>query len=814
MRKLSESKEVILLTNDRANLQKAINEELNAKTVHQYVREMTNHPELLDLLNYTDELPTDEAVQPGKMSKRRPAIFEEYKSTNEIHAGVVTGKYHQGRLQVNRNNLNEARVETGSLSILIKGFHSINRAINGDVVAVELLPQEEWSTPSTRISNEAGDKKTAESTEEVEIGEKQPTGKVVGIIKKNRRSYCGSIAEDSEISNGANAVLFVPVDKTIPRIRFVTRQAQQLLTKRIMVDIDNWSVNSNYPDGHYVKTLGDIYDNDVESRVILIEHDIPHYSFSDTVLQCLPQNDWKVGDNIQGRRDLRGEYVMSVDPPGCTDIDDALHCKTLENGNLEIGVHIADVTHFVLEGSPLDEEAALRGTTVYLVDRRIEMLPKLLTNNLCSLISDVDRYAYSVLWEVTKEGEIVDVDFCKSVIRSRHSLTYEMAQNIIDDKNRNDQAAKSLRELGRIAKILRRKRMEAGALSLASPAVKFDIDRETLNPTDVEMYQLRETNALVEEYMLLANISVAKRILSEFPTLSCLRRHPHPNPTKFDQLLKTLHTLNVDLDISSSRALNDSLDKLSRTQDSYFDTLVRILVTRCMEQAVYFISGDLSPGEYMHYGLATPLYTHFTSPIRRYADIIVHRLLSCAIGLAPLSKRLTDRDLARNIVEGLNKRNRAAQYAERASVELYTNVFFANRFVENETAYVTRVRSNGLMVFVPRYGFEHLIKINEDACSYDDAKEALTVAGKTIKTFQQVKIKIFVHRSKNYRRQLVLHITEPNIMSALETKDLSANMLDQDIQEKENHTDDGDDVTLFEKSNVSEPKKKKRRTKK
>jgi exosome complex exonuclease DIS3/RRP44 len=509
---------------------------------------------------------------------------------------------------------------------------------------------------------------------------------------------------------------------------------------------------------------------------------------------------------------MRGEYVMSVDPPGCTDIDDALHCKQLENGNIEIGVHIADVTHFVIEGSPLDEEAAKRGTTVYLVDRRIEMLPSLLTSNLCSLISDVDRYAFSCVWEIKQDGEIVDVQFFKSIIRSRHSLTYEMAQNIIDDKNRDDQAAQSLRELGRIAKILRKKRMEAGALNLASPSVKFGIDRETLNPTDVEMYQLRETNALVEEYMLLANISVAKRVTAEFPTLSCLRRHPRPNPNKFDQLLKTLETVQVALDISTSRALNNSLDRLN-SNDGYFDTLVRILVTRCMEQAVYFISGDLPQDDYLHYGLATPIYTHFTSPIRRYADVIVHRLLACALGLAPLTKRLTDRELSRTIVDGLNKRNRMAQYAERASVELYTNVYFANRLVEGETAYVTRVRSNGLMVFVPRYGFEHLIRIKEDICSYDDTKEVLTIGNTKISTFQRVAVKIFVFRSKNYRRQLVIQITDPNIISSLENGELVPNMLKDAVQQGKQETQDvSSAVTMFDKT-AEEPSKKKRRKK-
>ncbi|KAL0484556.1 nuclear exosome complex RNAse Dis3/RPR44 [Acrasis kona] len=821
MRKLSESKPVLLLTNDRANMEKAKFEEINVKTIQQYVRnDMKQHPQLLEFLNNSDELEEDAEVNKSQR-KTKGVLFQEHKSEAEIRRGLLSKTYITGKLIVNRNNINEATItpDHGD-KILIKGFENINRAINGDIVAVELLPRDQWTTPSTRIAQEQS--VSSSSKDDHEVGDKIPTGRVVGITKKNWRMYCGSLDESTNDPKDGLVmrVLFSPVDRSIPKIRISTRQCLSLMNKRITVSIDEWKSDSKFPDGHYMSTLGDIYNTDVESRVILLEHDIPHYTFSENILNCLPQEDWKATVPAPNRVDLRDEYVMSVDPPGCTDIDDALHCKPLPNGNYQIGVHIADVTHFVHEGSPLDDEAAKRGTTVYLVDRRIEMLPKLLTNNLCSLVSDVDRYAFSVIWEVDQDAQIIDVRFCKSVIRSRHSLTYEQAQNIIDDTNRDDLPAQALRNLLKFSKLIKNRRREAGSLSLASPQVKFDIDRESMNPTDVEMYQMRETNSLVEEYMLLANVSVAKKILHEFPTLACLRGHPRPAPEKFDQLLKTLSTVDVQLDTTSSKALNDSLNAIDHSADEYVDTLVRILVTRCMEQAIYLVSGDHEPDAYVHYGLAAPLYTHFTSPIRRYADVIVHRLLACSLGLYPLSKRLTDRELARTIVDGLNKRNRMAQYSERASVELYTNTFFANRLVECEDAYVVRVRSNGLILFVPRYGFEHNVKILEESCQYDDAGEYMVLRDTIkIKTFQRVGVKIFVNRGKNYRRRLVMQVVEPDIMFAMDTKDLTANMLmsgTDDDKRKEDVTDVTGDVTLFEKSSdaASEPKnKKKKRTK-
>lgn len=286
------------------------------------------------------------------------------------------------------------------------------------------------------------------------------------------------------------------------------------------VAIDGWERSSRYPQGHYVRTLGQIGDKEVETEVLLLEHDIPTRAFSKAVMDCLPSADWVVTpEHSVGRRDLRHLNVMSVDPPGCKDIDDALHARKLENGNWELGVHIADVTHFVKANAPIDLEAASRGNTTYLVERRLDMLPGLLTTTLCSLQSKVDRFAFTVLWEVTPPPsmEIVRTDFCKSVIHSKRAFTYEEAQTIIDDVNATDEVAQSLRRLLAASRVLRQRRRDAGSLTLASPEVRFLLDSETHDPLDVKAYVHRETNNMVEEFMLLANISVAKKVTETFP---------------------------------------------------------------------------------------------------------------------------------------------------------------------------------------------------------------------------------------------------------------------------------------------------------
>jgi len=547
-----------------------------------------------------------------------------------------------------------------------------------------------------------------------------------------------------------------------------------------------------------VKTLGVAGTKDTETEVLLNEFRIPCEPFPAKVLACLPPADYKITLEPD-RVDLRHIPVLSIDPPGCKDIDDALHCTELPNGNWQVGVHIADVTHYVEAGTAIDLEAANRSTSTYLVNKRLDMLPSLLTTDLCSLKGNVDRFAFSVLWEVTPEAHIVDVEFHKSIIHSIAALTYQQAQSLIDkpDKDcKDDIQAGAVKRLASLSRKFRARRIDAGALTLASPEVKFVLDSESLNPTDVQAYTLYEANALVEEFMLLANVTVSKKILRHYPTLSVLRRHPAPNRSMFDGLIQKAKTRGVSIRIDDSKKLADSLDDAGKAlkDDPYLDQLLRILSTRCMSPAQYFCSGEYQAKDWHHYGLAAPVYTHFTSPIRRYADVCVHRLLAAAIGVAPLPVFLSSKSHLHDLAANMNRRHRAAQLAGRASVQLHTLIFFAGGDgseddsgdggggTKEEDAYVLDVETSpnsepSFSVMVPRYGIEgrvRLTKINgkDDEClvrdpenhrlGYKDPKTGKLLA--SVAVFDKVRVRIWVRKSRD-RRELVVDLLEPQLLA-------------------------------------------------
>ncbi|XP_007046470.2 PREDICTED: exosome complex exonuclease RRP44 homolog A [Theobroma cacao] len=723
---------VLLITNDRENKRRAVEEGISTDTIQSYVKSL-GQPELLDLLVHPASESEDvamEQVEDLRPSKRQ-VVYQEHKPMSEITLGLHRGIYHQGKLRVNRYNPFEAYVGSESIGdeIIIHGRQNMNRSFDGDIVAVELLPQDEWrEEKNLSIADEEDEEEddvhlapssaddaprttnlVSGSATETNPTPCRPSGRVVGIIKRNWHSYCGSL-EPMRMPAGTGSftsALFVSKDRRIPKIRIQTRQLENLLDKRIIVAVDSWDRQSRYPSGHYVRVIGEIGDRDTESEVVLIENDINSRPFSAQVLACLPPLPWSVSsEDVTNsiRLDLRSLQVFSVDPPGCKDIDDALHCTALSNGNYEVGVHIADVTNFVHPGSPLDDEASQRGTSVYLVERRIDMLPKPLTEDICSLRADVERLAFSVIWEMTSEAEIISTRFTKSVIKSCAALSYVEAQARMDDSRLMDPLTTDLRNMNALAKIMRQRRIDRGALTLASAEVKFQIDTETHDPLDIGMYQIREANQMVEEFMLAANVSVAKKIYDCFPSCSLLRRHPTPTREMLEPLLCTAAAVGLDLDVSSSKALADSLDR-AVGDDPYFNKLIRILATRCMTQAVYFCNGDLSPPEYHHYGLAAPMYTHFTSPIRRYADVIVHRLLAASLMIEKLPSVFQDRTQLASIADNLNYRHRNAQMASRASVELHTLIYFRKRPTDTE-ARIVKIRSNGFIVFVPKYGIE------------------------------------------------------------------------------------------------------------
>ncbi|XP_053471180.1 exosome complex exonuclease RRP44 isoform X2 [Ictalurus furcatus] len=763
---------VVLLTNDRANKEKAEQSGVIAYRCEEYIKSLIGNPELVDRLALTSD---DQIEISGSK-----LLFPEHLPLSKIQAGIKSGAFLQGSFRANTDNYLEATVfihgEGGKTTeVLLQGLQNLNRAVHQDVVAVELFPKERWVAPSSVVLQD--DQQNDEDTEEEEAEKKlespvrdtsmlKPTGRVVGVIKRNWRPFCGMLNQ-SQIKE-ATRHLFTPADRRIPRIRIETRQALTLVGQRIIVAIDGWPRNSRYPNGHFVRNLGGAGDKETETEVLLLEHDVPHQSFSQAVLSFLPKMPWSITEeDLKVRADLRHLCVCSVDPPGCTDIDDALHCRELDNGNLEVGVHIADVSHFIRPGNALDQEAANRGTTVYLCGKRIDMVPELLSSNLCSLRSNVERLAFSCIWEMNHKAEIINTRFTKSVINSKASLTYAEAQMRIDDSSMNDEVTKSLRGLNTLAKILKGRRIEKGALTLSSPEVRFHIDSETHDPIDLQTKELKDTNSMVEEFMLLANISVAQKIYEEFSECALLRKHPAPPPSNYDILIKAAKSRDLVIRTDSAKALADSLNQATVENFPYFNTLLRILATRCMMQAVYFCSGMDS--DFHHYGLASPIYTHFTSPIRRYSDIIVHRLLAVAIHADSTYPELMDKHKQSALCNNLNYRHKMAQYAQRASVAFNTQLFFKNRGVLNEEGFILFVRKNAIMILIPKFGLEGTVFFeNKDRpgprLSFDSEGPSLTVEDQhTFHIFDKVKVTISLDASNIQHQKIRMALLEPVI---------------------------------------------------
>ncbi|KFR02537.1 DIS3-like exonuclease 1, partial [Nipponia nippon] len=684
--------------------------------------------------------------------------YPEHLPLEILEAGIKSGRYIQGTLNVNKHRAQlEAFVrlqgfgskETELQSdILIYGARARNRAIHGDVVAVELLPLPEWKGRTVALcENETEDKAPADTT-----GDPMPTGKVVGIIQKNWRDYVVTFPSKEESqSQGRNAqkILVTPWDYRIPKIRISTQQAEALQEYRVVVRIDSWESTSVYPNGHFVRVLGRIGDLEGEIAAILVENSICVAPFSEIQMSEMPKNPWKVNPEEEKKRlDLRDTHlIFSIDPKGCEDVDDALSVRTLPNGNLELGVHIADVTHFVAANSYTDVEARARATTYYLADRRYDMLPSVLSADICSLLSGVDRYAVSVLWELEKESyEMLRVCYNKTIIRSAYKLVYEAAQALLDgdtsvvgdipelenldERTRQkqlDELVWAISKLTDIARHVRAKRDSCGALELEGVEIRVQLDDKN-NIHDLIPKQPLEVHETVAECMILANHWVAKKISESFPHQALLRQHPPPRQEFFTELRECASAKGFSIDTRSNKALAESLDKANDPVDPIVNTLLRSMATHAMSNALYFSTGSCPEEEFHHYGLALDKYTHFTSPIRRYADIVVHRLLMAAT-LKKTKGDVKDYAFSNKDLEELcrhiNNRNRAAQRAQKQSTELFQCMYFKDKTPETDERCIAdgviySIRTNGVLVFVPRYGIK--------GAAYMKNKEGLVIS--------------------------------------------------------------------------------------
>ncbi|KAG7227320.1 hypothetical protein INR49_000324 [Caranx melampygus] len=708
----------------------------------------------------TTSSPADKRKNKGGRGARKQ-VFESYMTSEEVSHGLKRGELIQGQLRINPKKYHEAFIPSpdDTWDIFLDGIVARNRALNGDIVVVQVLPQEQWKVvrPDTdcegasesETQKEHVVQKMQKKTEHAskpdvvvedhctdqggQLEDPQPHGPMVVYIveRKHSRAATGFL----KFLPDKPFAMFSPVDHRVPRINVPLSDCPEDFSSRsgdytntlFICRITDWPVDNNFAEGRLAKTLGQAGEIEPETEGILTEYDVDFSEFSDEVLDCLPKNrPWTIPpEEMSKRRDLRNECIFTIDPATARDLDDALSCKQLPDGNFEVGVHIADVSYFVEEDNALDAVASQRATSVYMVQKVIPMLPRLLCEELCSLNPLTDRLTFSVIWKITPEGKILTEWFGRSVIRSCVKLSYDHAQSMIEAPEKMfsaeelppvdpvhpiDEIHQAVLNLHSIAKNLRAQRFSGGALRLDQLKLSFTLDKETMMPQGCYIYQYRDSNKLVEEFMLLANIATANHIYRKFPDLALLRRHPPPKTKMVDELQELCDQLGINIDLSSAGALHKSLNT-TIGDDDYSSARKEVLTHMCsrpMQMAMYFCTGELTNELlFKHYALNVPLYTHFTSPIRRYADIIVHRLLASSLKCGPHLGLSTTQ--VQKQASHCNDRKTVSKRVQELSSELFFGVFVKECGPLDSEAMVMGVLDQSFDVLVLRYGVQKRI---------------------------------------------------------------------------------------------------------
>ena len=535
----------------------------------------------------------------------------------------------------------------------------------------------------------------------------KPEGQVVEIIRRAKTRFVGIIQRQERFAFMISDSRTMPVDIFI----HIDDLAGAENGEKVLVEMTDWPERMNNPVGRVIKRLGRPGDNNVEMQSILAEYDFP-LDFPKEVEEEAKKIKKPTKKEIASRRDFRDVTTFTIDPADAKDFDDALSYRELPNGHIEVGVHIADVSYYVKPGSAIDREAYERGTSVYLVDRTIPMLPEKLCNEVCSLRQDEDKLCFSVVMEMDAKGKVYCTWMGKSVICSNRRMAYEEAQEIIERGSASDAVGEAILSLHAIATKLRAVRYKNGAINFETQEVKFQLD-ENAKPIGVYIKESKEANWLIEEFMLLANRTVAEYIGKQKTQNSKLktqnsaktfvyRVHDEPNPEKLNTFVEFVAKLGFNMKTSSRKALAESYNRLfeniaGRGEEHMVDTIA----IRTMSKAYY------STENIGHYGLAFQYYTHFTSPIRRYPDLMVHRLLDLYLHDGASVKAAEYEDYCKHcsIME------KKAADAERTSVKYKQAEYLADKLGQVFPALISGVSKWGIYAEIEGNKCEGMIPI-------------------------------------------------------------------------------------------------------